>query len=60
MARIDINAVNIRAAAHRGDLVLVERKGRFGTYVSIQDRFGTIEVAEDIGDANRRVQGVLA
>jgi hypothetical protein len=60
MTHIDINAVNIRAAAHRGDLRLIERQGRFGSYVSIQDRYGTIETAEDMGEANRRVQGVLA
>lgn len=58
MARIDVNAVNIRAAHHNGKLRLIERQGRFGSYISIQDNFGTIEVADDMEAAQRRVASV--
>lgn len=60
MAHIDINAVNIRAASFRGDLRLIKRTGRSGPYVSIQDKFGTIEVAETMQDAEVRVAQVCA
>lgn len=60
MAHIDINAVNIRAASFRGDLRKVQRNGRDGPYVSIQDKFGTIEVADNMEEAARRIAQVCA
>ena len=54
-ACLDINAVNIRAAHHNGKLRLIPRQGRFGSYVSIQDNFGTIEIADNLEAAQERV-----
>lgn len=46
----------IRIAKRDGHLTLVERKGRFGSYVSIQDNCGTIEVADTMELAEQRVR----
>lgn len=46
----------IHLAAREGYLVLREREGRFGAYVSIEDRHDLIEVADDMAAANRRVE----
>jgi hypothetical protein len=46
----------IRLAAREGHLVLREREGRFGSYVSIEDKFGLIEVADDMAAATKRVE----
>jgi len=46
----------IRIAKRDGHLALVEREGRFGSYVSIQDNRGTIEVADTMELAEQRVR----
>lgn len=46
----------IRIAKREGHLKLVERKGRFGTFISIRDRYGIIETADDMEAAERRVK----
>lgn len=46
----------IKHAKRDGNLVLVQRQGRFGSYVSVQDKWGTIEVAESMEAAERRVE----
>lgn len=50
------NDLAIRIAKRDGHLVLVQRDGRFGEYVSIEDKFGTIEVANNMAEAKRRVR----
>ncbi len=52
--------VAIALASKAGALRLVERQGRFGSYVSIEDAVGVIEVAEDMGAAQARVQECAA
>lgn len=46
----------IRIAKRENHLELVERKGRFGPFVSISDRYGVIETADSMEAAERRVK----
>jgi hypothetical protein len=46
----------IRIAKREGHLELVEKRGRFGPFVSIRDRYGIIETADNMDAAQRRVQ----
>lgn len=49
------------AEAHKaGTLRLVDREGRFGAFVSIEDAAGVIEVADDRAAAEARVAGCCA
>lgn len=49
--------LSIALADERGTLRLVERTSRFGdTFVAIADDCGTIEVANDMAEANHRVE----
>lgn len=50
----------IRIAKRDGHLVLVERTGRFGSYVSVQDNRGTIEIADTMELAQKRVEEVCS
>ncbi len=48
------------ALAHKaGTLRLVEREGRFGTFVCVEDDFGLIEVQDDMAQANARVAALV-
>lgn len=58
MAGFSATDLAIKIAKRDGHLVLVQRRGRFGEYVSIQDNQGTIEVADTMADAERRVKEV--
>lgn len=45
--------------AHKSDnLSLIEREGRFGPYVAITDKHGTIEVADNMRESRERVERV--
>lgn len=48
----------IALADEDGALRLVERVGRFGPFVAIEDARGIIEVADDMAEANRRVEAL--
>lgn len=45
----------IAIADKKGSLRKVERQGRFGQFVAIEDDFGIIEVADDMAEADRRI-----
>lgn len=49
--------LSIALADERSTLRLVERTSRFGdTFVAISDEYGMIEVANDMAEANQRVE----
>ena len=49
--------LSIALADECGTLRLVERTSRFGeTFIAISDEFGMIEVANDMAEANQRVE----
>lgn len=48
----------IALADQAGTLRLVETQGRFGPFVAICDEVGLIEVANDMAEAQARVEGV--
>lgn len=48
----------ITLAIGNGTLLLIERNGRFGSFVAICDDHGTIEVADTMGEAEARVRDV--
>ena len=48
----------IAVAAKAGTLALVAREGRFGTYVSIEDDVGVIEVHRSASEADARVAAI--
>jgi len=50
----------IASALKDDSLRLVDREGRFGPFVSIEDRFGLIEVANDMHEAKSRVASIQA
>lgn len=48
----------IALADKAGELRLVERQGRFGGFVSIEDAVGVIEVADNMSEANQRISAI--
>jgi hypothetical protein len=49
----------IACAIKANTLRLVERASRFGdTFIAIEDGFGTIEVADDMAQANARIAAI--
>jgi hypothetical protein len=60
MLTLSATCFAIAAANKAGTLRLVERVGRVGPYVSIEDEVGVIEVAADLAEAGERVASVLS
>jgi hypothetical protein len=60
MTYLSATCVAIGLASKAGTLRLVEREGRFGAFVSIEDHVGVIEVADDMAAAEARVAEVEA
>lgn len=60
MTMFSANTLAIAIADQAGTLTLAERAVRFsaGTCVVIGDQFGTIEIADDMAAARRRVESV--
>lgn len=56
------NCLAIALADQRGTLRLIERASRFDgeTFVSIEDERGTIEVAENMAEAEARISALRA
>ena len=59
MFTLSATCLAIALASEAGALRLVEREGRFGPYVSIEDAVGVIEVADDMAEANARIAAIL-
>lgn len=53
---MNASTLAIRIASENGTLRIVEREGRFGTFFSICDNSGTIEVADTRNEANDIVE----
>lgn len=59
MKTLSATCVAIALADKAGSLKLVERPSRLGgTFVAIEDAHGVIEVADNMAEAEARVQGV--
>ena len=58
MIALSAACLAIALADERGDLSLVERNGRFGSFIAISDATGIIEVADDMAEANRRIEAL--
>lgn len=58
MFTLSATCLAIALADKRGELRLVEREGRFGAFVSIEDATGIIEAANDMADANQRISAI--
>lgn len=59
MRTLSATCLAIALADKRGTLRLVERPSRFGgTFVSIEDDHGIIEVADDMAEAKIRIAAV--
>jgi len=56
MRTLSSTCLSIALANKSGTLRLVEREGRFGSFVSIEDAVGVIEVADSMAAAQARVQ----
>lgn len=50
----------IATALRGGTLRTVEREGRFGPFVSIEDERGIIEAADDVSEATSRINAIRA
>ena len=59
MLLLSASCVSIALASKAGVLRLVEREGRFGPFVAIEDDRGIIEAADDMPSAQARVAAVL-
>ena len=53
---MNASTLAIRIASETGTLRIVEREGRFGTFVAICDDKGTIEVTDTRNEANDIVE----
>ena len=53
---MNASTLAIREANANGSLRIVEREGRFGTFYAICDDHGTIEVADTMAEAVKRVR----
>lgn len=60
MKLLSATDVAIARAIERNTLRLVERSYRFGPFIAIEDAHGIIEVADDMAEANRRVDAIKA
>ena len=58
MIALSAACLAIALADEAGALRLIEREGRFGSYVAISDAKGIIEVADDMAQANRRIEAL--
>ena len=58
MLTLTATCLAIAVADKAGQLRLVEREGRFGSFVAIEDNCGTIEVADDMREAEARVAAI--
>lgn len=54
MRTLSATCLAIALADKAGELLLVAREGRFGSYVSIEDAVGVIEVADNMAEAEKR------
>jgi hypothetical protein len=60
MLAVSSQCLAIAQADKAGALSLIERDGRFGSFVAICDDRGTIEVADTRAEADRRVTAIRA
>ena len=58
MRLLSATCLAIAAADRNGTLRLVERVGRLGPYIALEDDRGVIEVALSRGEADRRVANI--
>lgn len=58
MIALSSQCLAIALADKAGSLRFVEREGRFGSFVAITDDRGTIEVANDMAEANGRIAAI--
>lgn len=58
MFTLSATCVAIAMALKAGDLRIVEREGRFGPFIAIEDEFGLIEIAADMAEANARIAAI--
>lgn len=58
MFTLSATCLAIALADQRGELRLVEREGRFGAFVSIEDATGIIEAAGDMAEASQRISAI--
>lgn len=58
MKTFSATCLAIALADKHGALRLVEREGRFGSFISIEDAIGVIETALDWAEANARVSAI--
>jgi len=56
MRTLSSTCLSIALAKKAGTLRLVEREGRFGSFVSIEDTVGVIEITDSMFAAQARVQ----
>ena len=58
MQLLSATCLAIAAADRRGTLRLVERVGRLGAYIALEDDHGIIEVALTRGEADQRLADI--
>ena len=58
MRLLSATCLAIAAAERNGTLRLVERVGRLGPYIALEDNHGIIEIALARGEADRRVADI--
>ena len=60
MLAVSSQCFAIAQAAKAGTISLIEREGRFGSFVAICDDRGTIEVADTHAEASARIDAIRA
>ena len=60
MLAVSSQCFAIAQADKAGTLSLIEREGRFGSFIAICDDRGTIEVADTQAEANARLDAIRA
>jgi hypothetical protein len=60
MLAVSSQCLAIAQADKARALSLIERDGRFGSFVAICDDRGTIEVADTLAEANERLDAIRA
>ena len=60
MLAVSSQCLAIAKADQAGTLSLIEREGRFGSFVAICDDRGTIEVADTLAEASARLAAIHA
>lgn len=58
MLAVSSQCFAIATAAKAGSLSLVEREGRFGSFIAICDDRGTIEVCDTADEAHSRIRNI--